>query len=81
MYQTEHEELFKSIRAGAPINDALRGANSTLMAIMARMSAYTGQTVSWEQAMSSTESLVPESLDWGAMPFPPVAIPGQSKLA
>ncbi len=80
MYQTEHEELFKSIRAGAPINDALRGSNSTLMAIMARMSAYTGQTVSWEQAMNSKESLVPENLAWGPMPMPQVAIPGQTKL-
>lgn len=80
MYQTEHEELFKSIRAGAPINDAVRGANSTLMAIMARSAAYTGQTVSWEQAMNSTESLVPENLAWGPMPMPQVAIPGQTKL-
>jgi myo-inositol 2-dehydrogenase/D-chiro-inositol 1-dehydrogenase len=80
MYQTEHEELFKSIRAGAPINDALRGSNSTLMAIMARMSAYTGQTVSWEQALNSKESLVPDTLAWGPMPMPQVAIPGQTKL-
>lgn len=81
MYQNEHDALFKSIREGAPINDAARGANSTLMAVMARMAAYTGQTVTWEQAMNSKESLVPESLEWGPMPFPSVAIPGQSKLA
>jgi predicted dehydrogenase len=80
MYQTEHEELFKSIRAGSPLNDAVRGSNSTLMAIMARMSAYTGQTVSWEQAMNSKELLVPERLEWGAMPMPQVAVPGQTKL-
>lgn len=80
MYQTEHDELFRSIRAGSPINDCERGANSTLMAVMARMSAYTGQTVTWEQALNSAESLVPEALEWGAAPFPPVAIPGQTKL-
>ncbi len=71
----------RALKTSASKPGAMGVANSTLMAIMARMSAYTGQTVSWEPAMSSTESLVPESLDWGAMPFPPVAIPGQSKLA
>ncbi len=38
---------------------------STLTAIMGRMSAYTGKTVTWEQALESKESLVPEKLSWG----------------
>jgi predicted dehydrogenase len=81
MYQDEHDELFASIRAGKPINDGVRAANSTLMAIMARMSAYTGQTISWEQAMNSKERLGPEKLDWTApLPTPPVAVPGQTKF-
>jgi myo-inositol 2-dehydrogenase/D-chiro-inositol 1-dehydrogenase len=81
MYQNEHDELFKSIREGHPINDCARAANSTLMAVAARMSAYTGQTISWEQALNSTESLVPDTLAFGNMPTPPVAIPGQTKFA
>lgn len=81
MYQVEHDDLFASIRAGTPINDCARGANSTLMAIMARMAAYTGQTVSWEQALNSQESLMPETLEWGDLPTPPIAVPGQTKLA
>ncbi len=81
MYQLEHDALFASIRAGNPINDAERSANSCLMAIMARMSAYTGQTVSWEQAMNSKESLVPANPRMDA-PAPPaeVAIPGKAKV-
>ncbi|MBX3406650.1 MAG: Gfo/Idh/MocA family oxidoreductase [Phycisphaeraceae bacterium] len=74
MYQNEHDELMASIRAGEPINDTERGAHSTLMAIMARMAAYTGQTVSWEQAMNSTQSLVPEPMTWDT-PAPPVEVP------
>jgi myo-inositol 2-dehydrogenase / D-chiro-inositol 1-dehydrogenase len=80
MYQNEHDDLFKSIRSGKPINDVERGANSTLMAIMARMAAYTGQTVSWQQAMESKESLVPDKLEFGPFPTPEVAIPGKRKL-
>jgi len=82
MYQVEHDELFASIRAGKPINDAERGANSCLMAIMARQAAYTGQVITWEQAMGSQESLVPENLSWDT-PAPPVvvAVPGQTKFS
>lgn len=81
MYQNEHDELFASIRNGQPINDAQRGANSTLMAIMGRMAAYTGRTISWEEAAASTEDLTPPVLDFGAaMPVPPVAIPGKTKF-
>ncbi len=80
MYQTEHDDFFKSLRAGAPINDGMRGANSTLMAIMARMAAYTGATVGWNQALESKEVLVPEQLVLGDFPTPPVPVPGITKF-
>ena len=51
MYQIEHDELFASIRAGKPINDGEWMARSTLMGIMGRMATYTGQEISWKQAM------------------------------
>ncbi len=81
MYQNEHDALFKSIREGRPINDCARGARSTLMGIMARMGAYTGQTVTWEQALNSKESLVPAHLEFGPMPTPELAVPGKTALA
>ena len=31
---------------------------------MGRMAAYTGQQITWDQAMNSQEKLVPETLDW-----------------
>ncbi|MGE3107895.1 MAG: Gfo/Idh/MocA family protein [Phycisphaerales bacterium] len=81
MYEDEHKELFASIRAGKPINDGVRAANSCMMAIMARMAAYTGQTITWEQAMNSKESLVPGSLSWDMkLPKPEVAVPGKTKF-
>lgn len=81
MYQAELNELFASIRAGRPINDAERGAQSTMMAIMGRMAAYTGKTVTWEDAMNSEHRLGPEKYDDGAgLEIPPVAVPGVTKF-
>src|SRR6185436_5263090 len=81
MYQVEHDELFASIRNGKPINDGVRMAHSTLMGIMGRMAAYTGQEITWEQAMDSQERLVPEKPDWKMkLDIAPMAIPGFTKL-
>jgi len=76
MYQTEHDELFASIRAGSPINNGDYMAKSTLMGIMGRMSAYTGKTITWEQALNSQEDLTPAAYEWGPLSVPPVAMPG-----
>jgi len=82
MYQTEHDELFASIRSGKPINDGTRMAHTTLMAIQGRMAAYTGQEVTWEQALGSQEALVPAKLDWNTrIESPPLALPGITKLS
>jgi myo-inositol 2-dehydrogenase / D-chiro-inositol 1-dehydrogenase len=83
MYQVEHNELFASIRKGEPINDGDRMAKSTMLAIMGRMAAYTGQIVRWDDALNSQESLAPANLgDWNQpVPVPPVAMPGQTKFA
>ena len=80
MYQNEHDALFASIRSGKPINDGTQMCNSTLMALMGRMAAYTGQTITWEQAMNSQENLLPEKLELAALPATTVAIPGQTKF-
>ena len=81
MYQTEHVHLFKSIRDNKPINNGNYMCRTTLLAIMARMAAYTGQTVTWDAAMNSTESLSPPAYDWISLPKPEVAMPGVTKLA
>ena len=81
MYQIEHNELFASIRSGKPINDGHWMAQSTLMGLMGRMAAYTGQEITWEQAMSSEEKLVPDPMDWKmTLDIPAVAMPGVTKL-
>jgi myo-inositol 2-dehydrogenase / D-chiro-inositol 1-dehydrogenase len=81
MYQAEHNELFASIRAGNPINNGEYMCKSTLMAIMGRMATYTGQAITWEQAMASRERLGPEKCEFGPAAMPPVARPGMTKFA
>lgn len=80
MYQTEHDEMYASIRAGKPINDGVRMTTSTLAAIMGRMAAYTGQPVTWKQAFGSSEDLWPKKFNFGPMPTPPVPVPGKTKI-
>lgn len=80
-YQTEHDKLFASIRNGEPINNGEYMSKTTLMAIMGRMATYTGQKITWEQAMESQEDLSPSSYDWNAQPPPAeIAMPGITKL-
>ncbi len=80
-YVQEHTDLIESIRAGKPINELKNVAESTLTAIMGRMSAYTGKKVSWEQALNSKEDLFPTKLAWDAvLPPRPVAVPGKTPL-
>ena len=80
MYQREHDVLFNSIRAGKPKNDDLNLATSTLLAIMGRQAAYSGQQLTWEQSLNSELSLMPKPLDWKGKHEPhPLAQPGRTK--
>jgi predicted dehydrogenase len=76
MYQTEHNELFAAIRSGTPINNGEYMSKSTLMAIMGRMACYTGQAITWQQALESREDLTPARYEWGQHPVATVARPG-----
>jgi len=81
-YVQEHTDLIASIRAGTPYNELKDVAESTLTAIMGRMAAYTGQAVTWDDVLNSSEGLMPTKLDWQEpLAVAPVAMPGQAKLA
>jgi predicted dehydrogenase len=78
-YQTEHDEMYASIRAGKPINTGDRFIKTTMTAIMARMAAYTGKEITWEQALNSKEDLFPKNITWDMkLPVAPVARPGST---
>jgi myo-inositol 2-dehydrogenase / D-chiro-inositol 1-dehydrogenase len=76
-YVQEHIDLVTAIRTKKPVVEAERTAISTLTAIMGRTAAYTGQKVTWEEMLISTERLGPEKYDMGDvnMEFP-APLPG-----
>ena len=80
IYQTEHDDLFASIRSGKPINHGSYMAQSTLLAILGRMATYTGQAVTWEQASKSKEDLSPKKYEWGPIAAPAIAVPGLTRV-
>jgi predicted dehydrogenase len=81
-YETQHEELFAAIRAGKPMNQGELMANSTMLAIIGRMAGYSGQTITWEEAMKSEVKLGPAAAEYRwdlVVDVPQVPIPGVTK--
>lgn len=88
-YQVEHDRLFAAIRSkNEVLADAENGAKATLSAIMGRMATYSGDIITWEQAMDSPQQLVKDDLDWNSQPPTqpdangkyPIPIPGKTSF-
>ena len=81
MYDLEHEALFNAIRKGEVINNGERMMLSTLVAIMGREVAYTGQQLTWKQITESMQDLAPDTLAWNDSFEPtPMPMPGVTKF-
>lgn len=68
MYDVEHQRLFAAIRSGETINNGVYMAHSTMLAILGRMVDYTGQALTWEQAINSRQTLAPANYALDADP-------------
>lgn len=88
-YQVEHDQLFAAVSEGAyRFADAENAAKSGMTAILGRFATYTGQVIKWEDAMASEMDLMPDQLDWDALPkvlpnedgYYPHAVPGKTKF-
>ena len=88
IFEAEHAALFQSIRTAKPRNDGAYMTLSTMLGILGRMVTYTGQEITWEQAINSREKLAPAQYTWDATPpcLPdkdgqyPMAVPGMTKF-
>jgi hypothetical protein len=88
-YQREHDLFFEAIRRDQAYNEADRCAKAVMTAILGRMAVYSGQLVTFEQAMASNLELAPGleklTLESEAPVMPdaqgryPIAIPGQTR--
>ncbi len=78
-YVQEHIDLITCIRQNIPFNEAAATAESVMIAIMGRVSAYTGKEVTYEEMMNSDMKLGPETFimgDLGYMAKAEVPVPG-----
>jgi len=86
-YVEEHRALLRSIIEEKPVNEAQHVAESTMTAILGRISAYTGQLVRWSDCMTNPKgryynlTLKPTAEDFekGPVTAPPddvVPLPG-----
>jgi predicted dehydrogenase len=82
-YVQEHIDLLNSILENKPLNEARNVAESTMVAIMGRISAYTGQIVRWSDLTEKSDSqwynltLKPTAEDFekGEVVAPPEDVP------
>jgi len=79
----EHIALFDAIRSGGSkyINNGGYMCDSTMMAILGRMACYTGQKITWDDAVASTESLAPDGYTWNSNPPTLPDAEGRYKIA
>ena len=84
-YVQEHIDLVTAIRTGQTFNELENTAISTMVAIMGRISAYTGKETTYEEMMNSDLKLGPAVFDFGPVNIPkdvPVAglpyVPGEA---
>jgi predicted dehydrogenase len=77
----QYAEMIDSIRNGKPLNEGRQIAESTMTAILGRMSAYTGRALKWDWAMNASKlDLTPGEMKFGDLPDMPVPMPGVTEL-
>lgn len=58
-YRLEWEDLVDAIRKNKPYNEVERGTKASLVACMGRRAAHTGQIVTWDDMLNSTQEFAP----------------------
>jgi predicted dehydrogenase len=82
MYQICHNEWFAAIRKGEPLNAGEYMANSTMLGILGREAAHTGQRITWAQLWEANQDFAPDDLKMSdSHPVAPVPIPGTYKIS
>jgi len=76
-----HADQEDAIRKGTKLNEGRQIAESTMTAIMGRMSAYTGRALKWDWVMNASKlDLSPAKYEFGPLPWPKPPIPCKTPL-
>ncbi|MBC7351216.1 MAG: Gfo/Idh/MocA family oxidoreductase [Thermogutta sp.] len=86
-HQLEWNDFLAAFQAGQPYNEVDHTILGTMTAILGRMATYSGQIVTWDEAINSKVDLSPSGYTWDSVPQPkpgpdgiyPCAMPGQTK--
>jgi len=86
-HQLEWNDFLAAFQAGEPYNEVDHTVLGTMTAILGRMATYSGQIVTWDEAINSKVDLSPSGYTWDSTPQPkpgpdgiyPCAMPGQTK--
>ncbi|QEH35162.1 Inositol 2-dehydrogenase/D-chiro-inositol 3-dehydrogenase [Aquisphaera giovannonii] len=86
-HQVEWDDFLAAIVAGRRYDELDGAADSTMTAILGRMATYSGQLVTWDEAVKSDLSYAPDRIAWDAPPrtkpgpdgIYPCAMPGITK--
>ena len=86
-HQLEWNDFLAALQAGQPYNEVDHTVLGTMTAILGRMATYSGQIVTWDEAINSKVDLSPSGYTWDSTPQPkpgpdgiyPCAMPGQTK--
>lgn len=81
MYQVCHNEWIAAIREGKELNAGEFMVNSTMLGMLGREAAHTGQRITWDQMWASDQDKAPDDLKLDdKFPVPPVPVPGEYKF-
>lgn len=67
-YVGEHADLIDAIRKDEKLNDGWHGATSSMTAVLGRIATYSGQLVTWDEAVAKGPCEMPERLAFDANP-------------
>jgi len=82
-YFNQHSTLYNGVRNGGSdyVNNLPYTAKATMAAILGRMAAYSGQKVTWDEALNAEESFTLDDYSWDAVPPTLPDEQGKYKLA
>ncbi|MDO4583640.1 MAG: Gfo/Idh/MocA family oxidoreductase [Planctomycetia bacterium] len=80
-YEVEHTDLLHAIRNNLAYNEGWIGATASMIGIMGRMATYSGQVITWEQAVNEGKTyMIYENHDALTLESDPPVLPGADGL-